>query len=55
MVGALINGGTGCFDLLLDHERVLQVLTEREELTDVPVVKKRTTVSDLIRKKKSKK
>ena len=54
MVGSLINGGTGCFDLLLDHIRVKKVLTSKKEITEVPSIKKRTAVSDLIRKKKMK-
>ena len=54
MVGSLINGGTGCFDLLLDHVKVKRTLVPKEEAADTPVVKKRTTVSDLIKKKKAK-
>ncbi|XWV25257.1 dna-directed rna polymerase subunit 1 [Tupanvirus deep ocean] len=54
MVGSLINGGTGCFDLLLDHLKVKRTLTPKEELTETTLVKKRTTVSDLIKKKKTK-
>ena len=53
MVGALINGGTGCFDLLLDHEKVKQTLKPTETITETTLVKK-TAVSDLIRKKKQK-
>lgn len=53
MVGALINGGTGCFDLLLDHQKVKRVLKPTEEVVETTIVKK-TAVSDLIRKKKSK-
>jgi DNA-directed RNA polymerase II subunit RPB1 len=52
MVGALINGGTGCFDLLLDHIKVKQVLKPKTELADTSVLTKKTTVSDLIKRKK---
>lgn len=55
MVGSLINGGTGAFDLLLDHIKVKKTLKSIEE--EVPVqakiTKKSTAISDLIRKKKS--
>jgi DNA-directed RNA polymerase II subunit RPB1 len=54
MVGSLINGGTGCFDLLLDHVKVKRTLVPKEEITETTLVKKRTAVSDLIRKKKTK-
>ena len=52
MVGSLINGGTGCFDLLLDHNKVKKTLPT-EEIAEPAVIKKTTAVSDLIRKKKS--
>lgn len=54
MVGSLINGGTGAFDLLLDHVKVKRTLVPTEEITEAPVVRKKTAVSDLIRKKKAK-
>lgn len=53
MVGSLINGGTGCFDLLLDHHKVKQTLTPKEEVVTTSLVKKRTTIGDLIKRKKS--
>lgn len=52
MVGSLINGGTGCFDLLLDHIKVKKTLAPKEEKNETTLVKKRTTVGDLIKKKK---
>lgn len=54
MVGSLINGGTGCFDLLLDHDKVKKTLVPKEEISTDLVIKKRTSVSDLIKKKKAK-
>ena len=53
MIGALINGGTGCFDLLLDHEKVKRTLKPKASVTETTIVKK-TAISDLIRKKKQK-
>ena len=53
MVGALINGGTGCFDLQLDCDKVKRTLKPKEIITENTLVKK-TAVSDLIRKKKQK-
>ncbi|AYV85740.1 MAG: dna-directed rna polymerase subunit 1 [Satyrvirus sp.] len=53
MVGSLINGGTGCFDLLLDHNKVKRTLVPKVEVAETALVK-RTAVSDLIRKKKEK-
>ena len=53
MVGSLINGGTGCFDLLLDHIKVKRTLVSTEPVVpESTVIKKKTAVSDLIRKKK---
>ena len=54
MVGSLINGGTGAFDILLDHVKVKRTLMPTEEITEAPVIRKKTAVSDLIRKKKAK-
>ncbi len=53
MVGVLINGGTGCFDLILDHLKVKRTLIPKEEINETPIVKKKTAVSDLIRKKRA--
>lgn len=53
MVGSLINGGTGCFDLLLDHVKVKRTLKPKEEVGETTLVKKKTAISDLIRKKKA--
>ena len=53
MLGTLINGGTGAFDLLLDHEKVKRTLRPKEIVSETTLVKK-TAVSDLIRKKKQK-
>ena len=54
MIGSLINGGTGCFDLLLDHIKVKRAIEETGPVDETIVVKKKTAVSDLIRKKKTK-
>lgn len=54
MVGALINGGTGCFDILLDHDKVKKTLIPKEEVDHTITIKKKTSVSDLIKKKKTK-
>lgn len=53
MVGALINGGTGCFDLLLDHVKVKRTLLPNEEAVKNVVSKKKSVISDLIKKKKN--
>lgn len=57
MVGTLINGGTGCFDLLLDHMKVKKTLSAEPSAAPekAPVIKRKTAVSDLIKKKKGKK
>ncbi len=52
MMGSYINGGTGCFDLLLDHMKVKRTLQTPETSTETKKVKKSTAVSDLIKKKK---
>jgi len=51
MVGALVNGGTGSFDLLLDHEKLKRYLTPTRQVKETITMKKRTVVSDLIKKK----
>ena len=51
MVGSLINGGTGCFDLMLDHIKVKQTLATSAKIDDTQIVRKKA-VTDLIRKKK---
>ena len=53
MVGTLINGGTGSFDLLLDHHKVKKSALTTEKETKTKVLKKKTVVSDLIKKKKA--
>lgn len=52
MVGSLINGGTGCFDLLLDHEKVKRALVPKKLVGKMPLVKKTTIIDDLIKRKK---
>ena len=52
MVGSLINGGTGCFDLLLDHEKVKQTIPPKQEKVEIKLIKKRSAVSDMISRKK---
>lgn len=52
MVGSLINGGTGSFDLLLDHEKVKNTLVQTKK-SEEKTIKRKTAVSDLIRKKKA--
>ncbi|BCS83028.1 DNA-directed RNA polymerase subunit 1 [Cotonvirus japonicus] len=54
MVGSLINGGTGCFDLLLDHEKIKKTLVKQDIQPVVSITKKKTALDDLINKKKSK-
>lgn len=54
MVGALINGGTGSFDLLLDHVKVKQSLVLTSKVEEKAIVRKKTVVSDLIRRKLAK-
>jgi DNA-directed RNA polymerase II subunit RPB1 len=53
MVGALINGGTGAFELLLDYVKVKKALFAKEKATEKIVVKKKSVIDDLIRKKKN--
>lgn len=54
MVGSLINGGTGCFDLLLDHVKVKRTFESNAPKIENSLIKKKSAVSDLIKKKKSK-
>jgi DNA-directed RNA polymerase II subunit RPB1 len=54
MVGSLINGGTGCFDLLLDHNKIKKTLATEPEVSKEITIKKKTTVSDLIKKRTGK-
>ena len=54
MIGSMINGGTGCFDLLLDHMKVKRTLAPKTEIVQTSIVKKNTAVSDLIKKKRAK-
>lgn len=51
MVGNLINGGTGCFDLLLDHEKIKKTLTSIKQPTKEIVIKK-SNITDLIKRKR---
>lgn len=52
MVGSLLNGGTGCFDLLLDHLKVKRAFApSSEKISEIKVIKKSTVVDDLIKKK----
>ena len=51
MAGRPINGGTGAFDLLLDHEKIKSCLSKIQIKQDISVVKKRTNVADLIKRK----
>ena len=55
MVGSLINGGTGAFDLLLDHMKVkTHFASEHKASTSTKIVKKSSVISDLIKKKQHK-
>jgi len=54
MVGTLINGGTGCFDLLLDHLKVKRTIRPTEQIIETAITKKKTAIDDLIKKKKAK-
>lgn len=49
MVGSLINGGTGCFDLMLDHNKLKEYLKPTRE-TETFVLKKNSLIKDLIKK-----
>lgn len=51
MVGDLINGGTGAFELLINHH-MLSKLSANTNTKSVPVKLKKSTVADLIKKKK---
>lgn len=51
MMGCLIKGGTGCFDLLLDHDKIKKYLPAKNRQTLKPLLKKRNIVQDLIRVK----
>ena len=54
MVGSLINGGTGCFDLLLDHMKVKRtLLAKKDEVPTTSLIKRKSMVSDLIKQKKT--
>lgn len=53
MVGQLINGGTGAFDLFLDHNKIKRTLPKSEQAKKTSIVKAKTAISDLIRKKKN--
>lgn len=52
MVGMLINGGTGCFDLLLDHIKVKKYLEPKTDGEQPPEIIRKTNISNLIKKKK---
>lgn len=54
MVGSLINGGTGCYELLLDHELVMKTLTTTSTSSkeNVTITKKKSALDNLISKKK---
>lgn len=55
MVGSIVNGGTGCFDLLLDHFKIKRSFEQSvEKGPEIKVIKKSTIVSDLIKKKTAK-
>jgi DNA-directed RNA polymerase II subunit RPB1 len=59
MVGTMFNGGTGLFDVMLDHDVIKERLPEEEEINELSVaeeeiIHKPTIAEDLIRKKKSK-
>lgn len=51
MVGTLINGGTGCFDLLLDHNLIRQALPLLDQSSLAPKQKNKSNIMDLIKKK----
>lgn len=53
MVGALINGGTGCFDMLLDHDKIKSTLLPTIQEVKTKLGKKTTGIGDLIRRKKA--
>jgi DNA-directed RNA polymerase II subunit RPB1 len=49
MLGRMINGGTGAYDLLMDHEKIETIL-ERSKSTITKPSRRRTRVSELKRK-----
>jgi len=51
MVGSLINGGTGCFDLLLDNKKIIDYAAKNTPKAEITKTKKKTNVFDLIKKK----
>lgn len=51
MVGSLINGGTGAFDLLLDHLKIKHTLFTQES-KEPTLKRKMNTLTDLIKRKK---
>ena len=52
MVGSLINGGTGSFDVILDHEMVQRTMPAKQMEAKV-IARKHTAIGDLIAKKKA--
>ena len=55
MVGDLINGGTGAFDLIINHPMIKSLVTTNTQGSESsqPIVLKKSSVADLIKKKKS--
>lgn len=55
MVGELFNGGTGAFDILIDHDKIKAALPKSTTDTQDTQIVKKNIVGDLIRRKKKKK
>lgn len=51
MVGDLFNGGTGAFDLIVNHPMIKSLVRTDKPKTE-PITLKKSTVADLIKKKK---
>lgn len=51
MAGTVVDGGTGAFELLLDHEKIKRSSTSKHGTGPVKSIKKSAVVSDLLKKK----
>lgn len=56
MAGMMINGGTGAFDLFINHDKIKAYAPAKSKKTNIgkSIVKKNTIIQDLIAKKKAK-
>lgn len=51
IAGAVVDGGTGAFELLFDHEKVKRSTTMQRKAVVTKTIKKSSVVADLIKKK----